>query len=206
VSEIQPEWVVHVRDVLELLNQGVIITDECPRVVYANSIVLEMIGRSSEDLVGQYVKNLFPSEDVPWLLHQIEIGRAQGQNRFEFYLPKVAGDRLPVVISARQLEDPDGRVFAIVTFTDPQTPGPIRRVSVDDWKTADGKPAPGGTCTAIGDYDATSASGKIPFAITGENGVWGQKQPLPGLAAFCKDTRARLWKAASTSMRSVWRQ
>jgi hypothetical protein len=44
--------------------------------------------------------------------------------------------------------------------------------------------APGGTCTAIGDYDATSASGKIPFAITGENGVWGQKQPLPGLAAF----------------------
>jgi PAS domain S-box-containing protein len=118
VSEIQPEWVVHVRDVLELLNQGVIITDECPRVVYANSIVLEMIGRSSEDLVGQYVKNLFPSEDVPWLLHQIEIGRAQGQNRFEFYLPQASGGRLPVVVAARQMEDPEGRIFAIVTFTD----------------------------------------------------------------------------------------
>lgn len=44
--------------------------------------------------------------------------------------------------------------------------------------------APGGTCTAIGDYDTTSASGKVPFAITGKNGVWGQAQPLPGLAAF----------------------
>jgi PAS domain S-box-containing protein len=118
VSEIQPEWVVHVRDVLELLNQGVIITDECPRVVYANSMVLEMIGRSAEDLVGQYVKNLFPSEDVPWLLHQIEIGRAQGQNRFEFYLPQASGGRLPVVVAARQMENPEGRIFAIVTFTD----------------------------------------------------------------------------------------
>jgi PAS domain S-box-containing protein len=118
VSEFQPEWVVHVRDVLELLNQGVIITDECPRVVYANSIVLEMIGRTAEDIVGQYVKNLFPSEDVPWLLHQIEIGRAQGQNRFEFYLPQASGGRLPVVVAARQMEDPEGRIFAIVTFTD----------------------------------------------------------------------------------------
>ena len=32
--------------------------------------------------------------------------------------PKSPGSRLPVVISARQLEDPDGRIFAIVTFTD----------------------------------------------------------------------------------------
>ena len=109
---------MQVRDVLELLNQGVIITDECPRVVFANSKVLEMIGRSADELVGQYVKNLFPSEDVPWLLHQIEVGRTQGQNRFEFYLPQASGDRLPVVVAARQLEDPDGRVFAIVTFTD----------------------------------------------------------------------------------------
>jgi len=47
--------------------------------------------------------------------------------------------------------------------------------------------APGGTCTAIGDYDTASASGKIPFVITGKNGVWGQKQPLPGLAAFAPE-------------------
>ena len=118
LSEIQPDWVIQVRDVLELLNQGVIISDECPRIVYVNTLFQEMVGRSSDELAGQYVKNLFPSEDVPWLLHQIELGRIQGQNRFEFYLPQASGDRLPVVIAARQLEDPDGRVFAIVTFTD----------------------------------------------------------------------------------------
>jgi hypothetical protein len=44
--------------------------------------------------------------------------------------------------------------------------------------------APRGACTAIGYYDTTSASGEIPFVITGKNGVWGPKQQLPGLAAF----------------------
>ena len=118
MSELQPEWLVQVRDVLETLNQGVIITDECPRIVYANGVFQEMIGRSANELVGQYVKDLFPPEDVPWLLSRIGLGRIQGQDRFEFYLPQVTGDRLPVVVAARQLEDPDGRHFAIVTLTD----------------------------------------------------------------------------------------
>jgi phosphoserine phosphatase RsbU/P len=118
LSELQPEWITQVRDVLETLNQGVIITDECPRVVYTNTVFCEMVGRGDDELVGQYVKDLFPPEDIPWLLCQIEVGRTQGQNRFEFYLPQISGGRLPVVIAARQFEDPDGRIFAIVTFTD----------------------------------------------------------------------------------------
>ena len=118
MSELQPEWLAQVRDVLETLNQGIIVADECPRIVYTNTVFREMIGRNDDELVGQYVKDLFPSEDVPWLFHQIEVGRAQGRNRFEFYLPQASGDRLPVVIAARELEDPDGRRFAIVTFTD----------------------------------------------------------------------------------------
>jgi PAS domain S-box-containing protein len=118
LSELQPEWIAQVRDVLETLNQGVIIADECPRVVYTNTVFREMIGRNDDELVGQYVTDLFPLEDVPRLLYQIGVRRTQGQNRFEFYLPHVSGDRLPVVVAARQLEDPSGRIFAIVTFTD----------------------------------------------------------------------------------------
>jgi PAS domain S-box-containing protein len=118
VTEFQPEWLVQVRDVLETLNQGVIITDECPRIVYSNAEFQDMVGRSAEDLVGKYVKDLFPPEDVPFLLSQIGLGRIQGQARFEFYLPHLSGGQLPVVVAARQLEDPDGRLFAVVTCTD----------------------------------------------------------------------------------------
>jgi len=118
VNDLQPEWLEQVRDVLETLNQGVIISDECPRIVYANGVFQEMFGRTSEELVGQYVKNLFPAEDVPWLLNRIGLAHMHGHDRFEFYLPQSDGTRLPVIVSARQLEDPDGRNFAIVTFTD----------------------------------------------------------------------------------------
>jgi sigma-B regulation protein RsbU (phosphoserine phosphatase) len=118
LSEFLPEWLVQVRDVLETLNQGVIITDECPRIVYSNAEFQDMVGRSADELVGQYVKDLFPPEDVPFLLSQIGLGRIQGHARFEFYLPQVAGGHLPVVVAARQLEDPDGRLFAVVTCTD----------------------------------------------------------------------------------------
>ena len=118
MSELLPEWLEQVRDVLETLNQGVIITDECPRIVYSNAEFQDMVGRSPDELVGQYVKDLFPPEDVPFLLSQIGLGRIQGQARFEFYLPHSDGGRLPVVVAARQLEDPDGRLFAVVTCTD----------------------------------------------------------------------------------------
>jgi PAS domain S-box-containing protein len=118
LNEFQPEWLEQVRDVLETLNQGVIITDECPRIVYANAEFQEMIGRNDGELLGKYVKDLFPPKDVPELLRQIELGRMQGQSRFEFYLPQAAGTRLPVIVAARQLEDPDGRLFAVVTCTD----------------------------------------------------------------------------------------
>jgi PAS domain S-box-containing protein len=118
LNEFQPEWLEQVRDVLETLNQGVIITDECPRIVYANAEFQEMIGRNDGELLGKYVKDLFPPKDVPELLRQIELGRMLGQSRFEFYLPQAAGTRLPVIVAARQLEDPDGRLFAVVTCTD----------------------------------------------------------------------------------------
>jgi PAS domain S-box-containing protein len=118
VSDLQPEWLEQVRDVLETLNQGIIISDECPRIVYANAVFLEMSGRTSEELVGSYVKSFFPPEDVPFLLNRIGLSHMHGHDRFEFYLPQIDGNRLPVIVSARHLEDPDGRNFSIVTFTD----------------------------------------------------------------------------------------
>jgi PAS domain S-box-containing protein len=118
VEHERPEWLEQVEGVLETLNQGVIITDDCHRIVFANEIFLEMIGRKKDEILGHIGRDFFAPEDAPILARQIEIGQAAGRNRFEFYLPQAAGAKLPVVISARRLEDPDGREFAVVTFTD----------------------------------------------------------------------------------------
>jgi len=118
VEHERPEWLEQVEGVLDTLNQGVIVTDDCHNIVYANELFLEMVGRTRDEMIGNSGKNFFSAEDQPILARHIEVGQAAGRNRFEFYLPHPTGARLPVVISAKRLEDPDGREFSVVTFTD----------------------------------------------------------------------------------------
>ena len=112
------DWLEGVSGILETLNQGVIIGDDCRRIIFANELFLQMIGRSAETMLGKQVESFYASEDVQKLLDRIEETREHGHNRFEFYLPQADGEKLPVVITSRQMEDPDGRIFALVTFTD----------------------------------------------------------------------------------------
>lgn len=112
------EWLRQVAAVLETLNQGVIIEDEEKQIIFANAIFLRMTGSSAEGIVGRGVAELFPQEDIPRLLEQIERRRTIGRNQFEFYLPQADGGRLPVIVTARQIEGPDARLYAVVTVTD----------------------------------------------------------------------------------------
>jgi PAS domain S-box-containing protein len=114
----RPEWLEPVEGLLESLNEGVIITDDCNRIVFVNSCFVEMIGRPSEDLVGHVSSDFYTPEEFAFILKQIELSVETGRNRFEFVLPLKDGSRMPVIVSSRRLEDPDGREFAIVTFTD----------------------------------------------------------------------------------------
>ena len=49
----QHKWLDQVGSVLETLNQGVIINDDRNRIVFANSMFLEMIKMGAEDLLGR---------------------------------------------------------------------------------------------------------------------------------------------------------
>lgn len=114
----QPEWLQQVEGLLESLNEGVMIADECHRILFVNSCLEEMIGRVSGDVVGRESSQFYSREEFQLLSKEIERGETTGRNRFEFVLPHNDGSRLPVIISSRRVEDPDGRMFAIITFTD----------------------------------------------------------------------------------------
>ena len=47
------QWLDQVGSVLESLNQGVIISDEDRRIIFANTIFLEMGKMSAEDILGR---------------------------------------------------------------------------------------------------------------------------------------------------------
>jgi hypothetical protein len=68
--------------------------------------------------VGKEAYHFYTLEEADVIAKQKERGMRQGHNRFEFVLPKKDGSRLPVVISARTMNSPDGRQFGVVTFTE----------------------------------------------------------------------------------------
>ena len=115
----KPEWFGQMDAILETLNEGVLITDDCWRIVFANSVFEEMTEIPRDEIVGVNAAKLFYSPKDYAIIEERRIKiRAIGRTREEFFLPRKNGGRLPVITSARVLKDPDGRQFAIITYTD----------------------------------------------------------------------------------------
>jgi phosphoserine phosphatase RsbU/P len=115
----KPEWLAQMEGILETLNEGVLISDDSGLVLFVNSVLEEMTGISRQAIIGRdAMREYYSPEDYAILQERRNQGRQVGRSRHEFFLPRKGGSRLPVVISARALNDPDGRRFAIVTFTD----------------------------------------------------------------------------------------
>lgn len=114
----KPEWLGQMEAILETLNEGVMVVDDCQRIVFTNPIFRVMSGFPEDMLAGQTVSDFYTVAEARVLNEHRERGLRDGHNRFEFVLPQKDGNRLPVIISARGLEDPDGRLFAVITFTD----------------------------------------------------------------------------------------
>jgi len=114
----KPDWLAQMEGILEVLNEGVLVVDDCPLFIYANQRMLDMVGLPAEEVIGRGLDNFYQGEDLAFLLRQREHGHRVGHNRIEFFLPRHDGSRLPVVLSARVLEDLEGREFTILTLTD----------------------------------------------------------------------------------------
>jgi sigma-B regulation protein RsbU (phosphoserine phosphatase) len=114
----KPEWLEQMEAILEMLNEGILISDDCDRVLFVNSVFEEMTGMSRADIVGRDPVELYSPEDRLVLQELRRKTRQMGRSRDEFYLPTKGGGRLPIVASVRSIEDPDGRLFDLVAVID----------------------------------------------------------------------------------------
>jgi len=114
----KPDWLLQMEAILETLNEGVMVGNDCQKILFINSHLAEMIGIPSDEIVGRTAEQFYSPEEYVFIQTQIARGHLSGRNRYEFVLPQKDGGRLPVIISARTFEDPDGREFSVVTFTD----------------------------------------------------------------------------------------
>jgi phosphoserine phosphatase RsbU/P len=114
----RPDWLMQMEDILETLNEGVMILDDCRDILFINSCLEKMFGFPASEVVGRNGMSFYNEDERKIMAGHVERGREKGQNRFEFVLPVKDGSRLPVIISSRMFEDPDGLEFIVVTFTD----------------------------------------------------------------------------------------
>src|SRR5258708_12193785 len=113
----KPEWLTQMETVLEVLNEGVIISDDRRQILFANSRFVEMTGIPPQDLFQFDRSRFYSSQEWDFLKQQMDIGSRAGHNRYAFVLPQKGGGRLPVIISSRRFQNSGSR-FGIVTFTD----------------------------------------------------------------------------------------
>lgn len=111
------EWLTAMEAVLEALNEGVVITNENHRILFANSRFVEMTGIAKQDWIGSDPSQFYSPQELDFVAQQIDVALRAGHNRYAFVLPRKGGGRLPVIISSRRLEN-SGSNFGIVTFTD----------------------------------------------------------------------------------------
>ena len=113
----KPDWLSQMETVLEVLNEGVVIANDNHRILFANSQFVEMTGIARQDLIGFDPSHFYSSQELDFLMQQVDVAFREGHNRYSFVLPQKNGGRLPVIISSRTLQNSIGR-FGIVTFTD----------------------------------------------------------------------------------------
>jgi PAS domain S-box-containing protein len=112
----KPDWLTQMETVLEVLNEGVLISTDDQQILFVNSAFLEMTGMLREELIGASPAKFYSPVEMAFLLKQRDIVCEVGRNRFTFVLPRNDGTRLPVIVGTRVIEN-DGHFF-IVTFTD----------------------------------------------------------------------------------------
>src|SRR3974390_1443661 len=113
-----PDWVRHTKSILEELNEGVVITDDQLRVVFANEALLRLGRYHQGEIQGRTPDAIFPPEDIPYILQQHESDRLLGRHRHEFYLPRKDGGKIPTIYSARAIQGPDGQDYVLLVVTD----------------------------------------------------------------------------------------
>jgi PAS domain S-box-containing protein len=113
-----PDWLRQMESILEELNEGVVIVDDQLRIVFANEALLRMAQYERGDIEGRTPDTIFPATDIPYVMRQRESGHRYGRHRYEFYLPRKNGEKIPAIFSGRGIQGLDGQKYDLLLITD----------------------------------------------------------------------------------------
>src|SRR3984885_5699262 len=114
-----PQSLQEMEPIFETLNDGVVIADDFDQILFVNAVFEEMTGFPRSQIIGRDAGQLYHrAEELAFAQSLNRKSQELGRAREEFFLPTKAGGRLPVVVSMRAMQGPDGGRFSVVTVTD----------------------------------------------------------------------------------------
>jgi PAS domain S-box-containing protein len=118
VNSEKPEWLRQMEPILETLNDGVIVADECGEILFVNSVFEEMTRMLRSEIIRRdaHSMNLGAEDDARLQAFRKETHKAR-RSRKAFLLPAKDGKRLSVVVRVRVMRQPGGEPFTVVTLT-----------------------------------------------------------------------------------------
>jgi PAS domain S-box-containing protein len=114
----QQEWLKQFEGILEILNEGVGITDDAGHIIFVNGCMERLLGAPRAALIGKTADAFYSGEDYEFTLARRDRIKLVGYDRYEFFVPDSDGTRVPVIISGRELRAPDGSPLLVFTCTD----------------------------------------------------------------------------------------
>jgi PAS domain S-box-containing protein len=112
-----PDWLLPMTPILEALNDGVVIVDDRLRIIFANQALASLGGYELSDFCGHAPDDIFPQQDLPYLMRQRAAAEREGHHRHEFYVPRKDGEKVPVIYSVREIPGPSGEQYGLIILT-----------------------------------------------------------------------------------------
>ena len=114
-----PQSLREMESIFETLNDGVVIADDSDQILFVNAVFEEMTGFPRSQIIGRDARQFYHrAEELAFARSLNRKSRELGRAREEFFLPTKDGGRLPVVVSIRAMQGPDGGRFSVVTLID----------------------------------------------------------------------------------------
>ena len=106
----------HYRNIVETSYAGIAQVDAEGRIQFANQRLAELLGCTSEELLGRPGAELLPPEERHLVAQRIAERRAGRYGQYETRLHRRDGEELWAAVSAGPLYDPDGEFQGVLTL------------------------------------------------------------------------------------------
>ncbi|MFZ5628018.1 MAG: PAS domain S-box protein [Spirochaetota bacterium] len=107
---------------VESTDSAIVMYDHEGRVLYLNSIAAQPYGKSTEELIGTNVRQLFPPDQAESILRDIAAVMSSGQGKVLDTAVDLAGQRRYYRTSVQPVHDGDHRIYAVMMHASDLTP------------------------------------------------------------------------------------